>query len=159
MSVFKDIMIFINAIPVVFFGFIIQLGLFLGEEYGWRYFLQTALQQRLGKRKGIILLGVIWSIWHLPLNMFDCSEVMPFYSILNQLIVCILYAIFFGFVYMKTENIWTICILHCMNNSLIYIIGSSTGGNIISLEKLLLVNLICMCAVYLTFLFTKEYRK
>ncbi|MCS4515483.1 CPBP family intramembrane metalloprotease [Clostridium botulinum] len=35
---------------------------FFGEEYGWRYFLQTAFQERLGKRKGIIFLGIIWGI-------------------------------------------------------------------------------------------------
>ncbi|MCS4523181.1 CPBP family intramembrane metalloprotease [Clostridium botulinum] len=49
-----------------------------GEEYGWRYFLQTAFQERLGKRKGIIFLGIIWGIWHLPLNLFYYSPKLLF---------------------------------------------------------------------------------
>ncbi|WP_097026717.1 CPBP family intramembrane glutamic endopeptidase [Clostridium peptidivorans] len=139
--------------------FSLEFIMFLGEEYGWRYFLQTALQQRLGKRKGIVLLGIIWGIWHLPLNLFYYSPMTPFYSILNQLIVCISYAIFLGFVYMKTENIWTVSIIHYLNNNFAFILYNNSGANVVLSGKLVLVNLICMSVVYLPFLFTKEYRK
>ncbi|WP_027623734.1 CPBP family intramembrane glutamic endopeptidase [Clostridium lundense] len=132
---------------------------FLGEEYGWRYFLQPALQQRIGKRKGVILLGIIWGIWHLPINLFYYSPMTPFYSILNQLIICISYSIFFGFVYMKTENIWTVSIIHCVNNGILPILNNAVGINVVLNGKLVLANLICFCVVYLPFLFTKEYRK
>ena len=33
---------------------------FFGEEYGWRYFFQPALQKKYGLRKGVIFLGVLW---------------------------------------------------------------------------------------------------
>ncbi|MCC5427122.1 CPBP family intramembrane metalloprotease [Clostridium botulinum] len=80
------------------FSFPLTFIVFLGEEYGWRYFLQSALQEWIGKRKGIILLGIIWGIWHLPLNLFYYSPKTSFYSVINQLIVCIGYSVFFGFV-------------------------------------------------------------
>jgi len=121
-TVFQNIKIFMKNLFILPACFLSQFILFLGEEYGWRYFLQTALQQRLGKRKGIILLGVIWGIWHLPLNLFYFSPTTPFYSILNQLIICISYSIFFGFVYMKTENIWTVSIIHFVNNYFVPVI-------------------------------------
>ncbi|WP_333861207.1 CPBP family intramembrane glutamic endopeptidase [Clostridium sp.] len=130
---------------------------FLGEEYGWRYFLQPALQQRLGKRKGVILLGIIWGIWHLPINLFYYSPATPFYSVLNQLIVCIGYAIFFGFVYMKTENIWAVTVIHFANNGIVPTLNSAAGVNVILSGKLVLANLICFCVIYLPFIFTKEY--
>jgi len=42
-------------------------GLFaLGEEIGWRGWLQSALEP-LGRRQGIVLTGVIWGLWHAPL--------------------------------------------------------------------------------------------
>ena len=42
-------------------------GLFaLGEEVGWRGWLQSALEP-LGRRQGIVLTGVIWGLWHAPL--------------------------------------------------------------------------------------------
>ena len=42
-------------------------GLFaLGEEAGWRGWLQSALEP-LGRRQGVVLTGVIWGLWHAPL--------------------------------------------------------------------------------------------
>ena len=35
---------------------------FLGEEYGWRYYLQPIMQKKFGLRGGVLLLGVIWAI-------------------------------------------------------------------------------------------------
>lgn len=130
---------------------------FLGEEYGWRYFLQPALQERIGKRKGIILLGFIWGIWHLPINLFNSSYNLEIslYAILSQLIVCICYAIFFGLVYMNTENIWAISMIHLLNNYLSTIFHGKLGGGSVPV----LLYLICMSIVYIPFLFTKEYRK
>lgn len=155
---FKNLKTLINIfwLPLLF---PLSFLAFLGEEYGWRYFLQTALQQRIGKRSGVLLLGFIWGIWHLPLNMFLYSPKTSFYSVLNQLIGCTAYAIFFGFVYMKTENVWTVSIIHFLNNSLAFIIYGSTGSNIILSLQLVLGSLICMSIVYLPFLFTKEYKK
>lgn len=46
---------FINFIPA------------LGEEYGWRGFLQPALTKRLGTLQGLTLTGIIWGLWHSPL--------------------------------------------------------------------------------------------
>jgi len=37
-----------------------------GEEFAWRGFLQGILIGKLGRAKGIIVLGLIWSFWHLP---------------------------------------------------------------------------------------------
>ncbi len=43
----------VNAIPV------------LGEEFGWRAYLQPKLMT-LGGRKAMVLMGVIWGMWHWP---------------------------------------------------------------------------------------------
>lgn len=152
----KIIMESLFSLPILF---LINFIKYLGEEYGWRYFLQTALQERLGKRKGVLLVGFIWGIWHLPLDLFYYSPSAPFYSIINHIIGCTGSAIFLGFVYMKTKNIWTVSIIHFLNNSFVPIIKINTGGNVVSIEKLLFVYLICICVIYLPFLFTKEYRK
>jgi len=36
-----------------------------GEEYGWRGYLQPRLMP-LGEIRGSLIIGVIWSLWHLP---------------------------------------------------------------------------------------------
>ena len=43
----------INAIPI------------LGEEFGWRAYLQPKLMP-LGGRRAMLLTGVIWGVWHWP---------------------------------------------------------------------------------------------
>ena len=44
--------------------------IFFGEEYGWRYYLQPVLQKRFGLRAGVIILGVVWGLWHIPDDLF-----------------------------------------------------------------------------------------
>ena len=43
---------------------------FFGEEYGWCYYLTPALQNRFGARRCALAVGVLWGLWHLPLNLF-----------------------------------------------------------------------------------------
>lgn len=95
---------------------------FFGEEYGWRYYLQPLLQSRFGKRRGVILLGVVWGLWHLPVNFFYYSPGTGLISAAGQQITCITLGIFFAYAYMKTENIWVPVVLHFLNNNLVPII-------------------------------------
>src|SRR5688572_23697014 len=39
----------------------------LGEEPGWRGFAQPRLQERFGTVRALLILGVLWTFWHLPL--------------------------------------------------------------------------------------------
>lgn len=42
------------------------LGVGLGEEPGWRGFALARMQKQFGPLGGTLLLGVLWSCWHLP---------------------------------------------------------------------------------------------
>ena len=61
---------------------------FFGEEYGWRYFFQPALQKKYGLRKGVILLGVLWGLWHIPLNFLYYSPKTGVFSFMIQVTLC-----------------------------------------------------------------------
>ena len=39
----------------------------LGEELGWRGYLQVSLQQQIGWLGAALFIGIVWFIWHLPL--------------------------------------------------------------------------------------------
>ncbi len=139
-------------------SFLLSYPAFLGEEYGWRYFLQSALQERMGKRKGVLILGLLWGIWHLPINLFYYSPQTSFYSVLNQLIVCVSYSIFFGYVYMRTENIWIISMIHFFNNNLGFVLFGATGANVVFSWQAIVFNLILFSIVYAPFLLANDYR-
>jgi membrane protease YdiL (CAAX protease family) len=53
------------ALTAIFFGAMNGLPA-LGEELGWRGLLQGALIDKLGLTRGVALLGLVWSFWHLP---------------------------------------------------------------------------------------------
>lgn len=148
----------INLIAMPF-NFFLVFTAFFGEEYGWRGFLQPILQKRFGAKAGVILLGVFWGLWHLPINIFYYSPDTWLQSIVSQQITCIPYAVFFGFVYIKTQNIWIVVILHYINNNIIAVFNASAdlSGQIIRWNDLLFL-LITAAVFYLPFLLTEAYR-
>lgn len=99
--------------------YFVKFAAFFGEEYGWRYYLQPIMQKKYGTIKGVIFLGVLWGIWHLPLNFFVyMTPADGIKSVAMQIITCIGLGVFFAYAYMKTNNIWSVVILHYLNNSL-----------------------------------------
>ncbi len=53
-----------NTIPLLIFLYFLQAGL---KELGWRGFLQEKLGQEMGPSLSAVLVGLIHTIWHLPL--------------------------------------------------------------------------------------------
>ena len=112
------------AVPLNFF---LVYTPFLGEEYGWRAFLQPLLQKRLGARRGVLLLGVMWGGWHLPLNVFYYSPETWVQSLANQIALCVCLAVFFGYAQHRTRTVWVPVIMHYLNNNLIAIFAGTTS--------------------------------
>lgn len=54
------------VMPVVFL--VICFGGPLAEELGWRGFAQERLQQTIGPAWAGVLVGLVWSLWHIPLT-------------------------------------------------------------------------------------------
>lgn len=131
--------------------FFLSFTVFFGEEYGWRYFLQPRLSKIAGKRKGCIILGIIWALWHLPLCFFYSTPRDILLNFTGQLITCVSLAVFFGYVYIKTENIWVVTFLHAMNNIYSTILGGLSNMAVDSLWELirttLIVNIVCFMPV------------
>lgn len=116
----------IALLPINFFFSFIA---FFGEEYGWRYYLQPLMQNRFGKRAGVLLLGLVWAIWHLDVDFMYYASGYGIQAFICQIITCAAAAIFFGFAYMITGNIWVPIIMHYLNNNLTVIIsGAGADG-------------------------------
>ena len=145
---------------VIAVTFFLSYNSFWGEEYGWRFFMQPLFQRRFGLRTGVILLGVIWGLWHVPLNIFYYSPDTWIYSILLHQITCITLAVFFGFAYKKTGNMWVPVVMHYINNNMVMVLtGSDNLGNNVYGWKDVLQVLVINGILFLPFLFSKVYRK
>lgn len=145
-------------------NFVLSYLAFFGEEYGWRYYLQPCLQKRFGLRKGVLILGVVWGLWHLPLDFF--YYVTPDKGLImtgNQIIVCVALGIFMGYVYMKTENIWAVVIIHFLNNNLALVISGEFSADVLMNQSVswndLLSALLLNGVLFGLFIFAKQYRK
>ncbi len=52
-------------------GFVIALFLTGGiEEPGWRGFMQSRLQRSYSALTAALIIGIIWTVWHIPMHVF-----------------------------------------------------------------------------------------
>jgi len=93
------------------------LAVMFGEEYGWRGFLQDELV-KLGKRRGVLVVGLVWGLWHFPVIL---SGVHTYPSTSLGLGLGLVFFVLWGFVQsyavMKTRSIWVAAFLHGVVNS------------------------------------------
>lgn len=130
---------------------------FFGEEFCWRGYMQPRLQLVLGKKLGVLVLGAIWGIWHMPLCFMLYSPESPIQCVLLHVFFCTLMGIFMSYAYMKTENLWSVIIIHLINNSLAANINPSMSSSIGWTD--LIVAIILLAIIYVPFIFTKEYKE
>ena len=145
------------------FNYILTITAFLGEEYGWRVYLQPIMQKKFGMKLGIILLGVVWGLWHTPVDLFFYTEDSAPQMLIGQIITCVFLGIFFGFVYLKTNNIWICVCMHFLNNNLIPIITGTFSADVLTNQHvpwLYLIEILLLdFVIFGLFIFAKEYKK
>jgi membrane protease YdiL (CAAX protease family) len=114
--------------PALFFTFMgIYLATFVtawpkyfGEEYGWRFYLQDRLFALFGGYKGVVLVGLIWGLWHLPLNLMGMNFAQDLVlGNITYLVYAIVVGIIFSYGVLKTGSIWIAVLLHAITDSLV----------------------------------------
>lgn len=101
----------LNAIPI------------LGEEFGWRAYLQPKLMP-MGPRKALVMTGIIWGVWHAPIiamgynyGNFDPNYWgAPWSGIVMMTLGTIWLGIFFGWLTLKADSVWPAVIGHAVLN-------------------------------------------
>lgn len=87
-----------------------------GEEFGWRGYLQSKLMP-LGARKAVLLIGVIWGVWHWPVILMGYNYGLDYFgaSFLGPLAMVLFttaLAVIFGWLTIKAQSVWPAVIGH-----------------------------------------------
>jgi membrane protease YdiL (CAAX protease family) len=109
----------VTGLQTVLLAPFIALLIAFGEEYGWRGYLQGELT-KLGKVQGVLLVGLIWGLWHTPAILMGHNY--PGYPVLGiplMTLYSIALAFFFGFAVLKSGSIWLAAFLHGLNNQVL----------------------------------------
>lgn len=98
----------------------------LSEEFGWRGFLQKRVNEELSPIPGSIIIGIVWSMWHLPLfYMVGTSQHefnVPFFPFMISIISSTLV---YTYLYIKSNgSLFTAILLHWLFTYIFQVISS-----------------------------------
>lgn len=102
-------------------GVIVSFAAF-GEEFGWRAYMMPKLRSVMGRYPALILGGIIWGLWHVPLtcvghNFGTDYPGFPYVGIIIMCLYCILLGGILTYVTEKTGSVWPAAFLHGVNNA------------------------------------------
>ena len=124
----------------IYFGMVV-VWFGLAEEIGMRGYLQPRLMS-LGRRRALLLVGLVWATWHMPLYYF----VAPLFPVGNVLLFLPLFygtivaaSFFFGYLRIYTGSIWPASIAHSVHNAAWGVLGALTATSSPVLVNLYLV--------------------
>jgi uncharacterized protein len=113
---------------ITIYGFIFTAG----EEIGWRGYMLTRLIDA-GVPRPVLLSGLIWALWHLPLILAGIYAAGPYPALSAVLFVVSVTSIAFVLARMRLEtgSIWPAIFAHSAWNSIIQgpFDGATTGAN------------------------------
>jgi membrane protease YdiL (CAAX protease family) len=94
----------INALPI------------LGEEFGWRAYLQPKLLP-LGGRTAMVWMGIIWGAWHAPIIAMGHNYGLeypgaPWLGILAMIWFTFVFGTFIGWATLRARSVWPAVIGH-----------------------------------------------
>lgn len=93
---------------------LIASGLALGEEIGWRGFLYPRLRAKLGDTLAVVVLGIIWGVWHAPLLLlgYNYPSLAPGWRLVWMSMFCILLTAILAWVRQRSRSVWPAAIGH-----------------------------------------------
>lgn len=112
------------ALQSVLLAPILAIVIAFGEEYGWRGYLQNEFL-KLGRVRGVLLLGVIWGAWHWPIILMGYNY--PGYPLLGLLLMTLYttgLAVVLGYAVLRSGSVLLAAYLHALNNQVVNFIAA-----------------------------------
>ncbi|MFP3897021.1 MAG: CPBP family intramembrane glutamic endopeptidase [Anaerolineales bacterium] len=93
-----------------------------GEEFGWRAYLQPKLKP-LGPRRGMVLMGLIWGVWHWPVILMGHNYGLlypgaPLLGPLAMVWFTFVVGTFLGWLTWRAQSVWPAVIGHAAVNGM-----------------------------------------
>ena len=109
-----------NAFLLISFSAVQSIGL-LGEELGWRGYMNQKMEPLLGTVGTCLVGGIVWGLWHLPMDIAGylggngtLSEALV--STFGRLAMLTCYGAFLMWLTKKTDSVFPAVIAHFMYN-------------------------------------------
>lgn len=104
--------------------FIIIGGL---EEVGWRGLMQPEMEKRLSPFLSTLIIGIVWSLWHLPLFFIIGTYQYEFLNFFTFSLNTISFSFLLSVIYHHTKSVFKCIMTHALLNSIssVYVIKES----------------------------------
>ena len=94
----------------------------IGEEFGWRAYMNQKMEPLLGTTGTVIIGGIIWGVWHAQLtvkghNFGTNYWGFPWLGIVTMSVWCIGMGVFLMWLTKKSGSIFPAAIMHACNNA------------------------------------------
>ncbi|WP_371376895.1 lysostaphin resistance A-like protein [Thalassotalea aquiviva] len=120
----------------------------IGEELGWRGYLQPLFRQKYSLAVASTFVGCLWALWHITGYYFNTGVVegLPFYLFFIWVVGA---SLIMGYLYEKTQSVLLAVIFHSsVNFSLnIFLINPEFSGSVLPFSILTLL----VCCIGLAF--------
>lgn len=95
----------------------------LGEEAGWRGYMMPKLEELFGTGRAILIGGIIWGVWHFPINMTGHNFGTgywgePWTGFLAFTLFTIFMNAILTYLTKKTGSVWPAAFAHAVNNGM-----------------------------------------
>jgi uncharacterized protein len=114
------------------------------EEIGWRGFALPRLQRNYSDLKIVFIMGLLWSLWHLPLMLNPTSAMsrLPWYG---EIIFSLSQTVIFTWLYQRTySSLFFVIVFHAMSNTVSFAL-LQLGS--FEFSYLLVVSISAVCAI------------
>ncbi|NMA68341.1 MAG: CPBP family intramembrane metalloprotease [Desulfitobacterium sp.] len=115
-------LLLITSLQIVLVGPVINIIPTLGEEIGWRGYLLPKLRELFSDRAALLISGVIWGFWHLPVIVMGHNYGLeyigyPWLGILGMIFFCVSAGIIEGYATIKFNSVIPAAMIHSTINA------------------------------------------
>ncbi len=129
-------MVLSSSVAGFFLAPVLNFVTCFGEEWGWRGYLLPKLKELTGLKPAILISGVIWGLWHLPLTIMGHNYGLgyrgyPVTGILAMCCFCTVIGILFSYLFIRTGSVLPSVFAHGALNGFasLGIFFTADGGN------------------------------